>query len=156
RPWASVRSLAMIGVDVLAKQSDLPNTLLYEPHRLVVHLGDRPRDLHSAGVGHHAERAELVAARLHCQKCRGRPLAFPPGQTRKFVLVRKVRVDELAVLEAGASGEIRQAMIGLRTDHQVDDWSAGDDLCALSLGYATGDSHRGILALQPPRELDLP
>src|SRR5690606_18053319 len=146
----------MIGVDVLAEQSDLSNTLLYEPYSLVVHLGDRPRDLHPAGVGHHAERAELVAALLHCQKCGGRPLAFPPGQARKFVLVWKVRVDELAVLEASTPGEIRQAMIGLRADHQVDDWSAGDDLCALSLGYATGNSYRGVLALQPPRQLDLP
>src|SRR5690606_33795306 len=142
--------------DVLAQQGDLLDTLLHEPHGLFINLGDGPRYLHAAGVRDHAERAELVTALLHCQEGGGGALAFTPGQARELILVRKVRVDELAVLESGSSGEIREAVVGLRANNKVHDWSAGDDLGALRLGHATGNRHQGVLALNLPRELHSP
>ncbi len=56
---------AAIGVDVLADERDLAHAGVDEPSRLGDDVGDGPRDLGAARIGHDAERAELVAAFLH-------------------------------------------------------------------------------------------
>ena len=63
----------------------------------------------------------------------------------ELVLDRKLGVDDLAVAR-GAREQVRQAVIGLRPDHEIDGRRAADDLLAFGLRDAAGDgdaSRRG-------------
>ena len=62
---------AVIGVHVLAQKGDFPHTAIDQIARLFQDPIRRATDLGAAGIGHHAEGAELVAAFLHGQE-RGR------------------------------------------------------------------------------------
>ena len=64
-PGRAVGSFAVIGIDVLAEQSDLPRAARDQPFRLRNDVADGPGELGAAGVGHHTETAELVAAFLY-------------------------------------------------------------------------------------------
>ncbi len=59
----------------------------------------------------------------------------------EFVVDRKFGVDRFAVAR-GARQQIGQAVIALRTEHQIDRRRAADDLFALGLRDATGDRDR--------------
>ena len=142
RPGAAVRSLAVIGVDVLADQRDLAHAIVGEPLHVVDDLCDRPRDFRAARVRHHAEGAELVAAFLHGDE-RGNAARADRGRLRRrqeseLVLDRKFRLQRAAVAFR-LRQQLRQMMIALRADHDVDDGRAADDLLALGLRDAAGD-----------------
>ena len=114
----------------------------------LVHDGaNRTRDLGAAGVGHDAERAELVAALLHGHERRdaapadraGRGL----GQMVELVLGGEVGGDD-AWPKARLAQKLRQAMIALRTDHDIDRGLAAQDFRPFGLGDATGDDDRRL------------
>ena len=65
RPGHTVRTFAVIGVDVLPDQGDLAHAIVGKPHHVVDDFCHRPRDFGAACIGHHAEGAEFVAAFLH-------------------------------------------------------------------------------------------
>ena len=79
-PLPAVVSGPVPSVDVLAEQRDFANARIGQPLCLVDDLADGPRDLRSAGIGHHAEGAELVAAFLHGHKG-GDATVFDAGLT---------------------------------------------------------------------------
>ena len=150
RRGAAVRVLAVIGVDVLADQRDLADAGVGQPLRLGDDLGDRPRHFGAARVGHDAEGAELVAAFLHGDEGRHAALAdrraARRGEMVELVLDRKFGVDHLAVL--GARQHLRQPVIALRPDHEIDRGRAAEDLLAFGLRDAAGDRDRHVASLR--------
>ena len=153
RRGAAVRVLAVIGVDVLAEQRDLADAGIGQTLRLGDDLGDRPRHLGAARIGHDAEGAELVAAFLHGDEGRHAALAdrgaARRGEMAELVLDRKLRVDDLAV--RGARQHLRQPVIALRPDHEIDPGRAAEDLLAFGLRDAAGDGDCHVAALASRR-----
>ena len=147
---AAILAEAVIGVDVLPEQRDLAHARAGEAGNLVDDRANRTRGLGAAGIGHDAERAELVAALLHGHERRDAATANRAGRAdgkmSKLVLGRKVGGDD-ARPQARFAHELRQAMIALRTDHDIDRRLAAQDFRPLGLGDAAGDDQRR----PPPR-----
>ena len=150
RPNPSVRSLAVIGVDVLSDQGDLAHAIVGEPEHVVDNLCNGPRHLGAARVGHHAEGAEFIAAFLHRDERRdaaGADCIRPRrGQESELVLDRKFGLQRTAVA-LGMRQQLRQMMVTLRTDHDIDHRRAADDLLALGLRDAAGDRDAHVAAI---------
>ena len=151
RPDPSVRSLAVIGVDVLPDQGDFAHAIVGKPLHVVDDPGDRPRYFGAACVGHDAERAEFIAAFLHRDERRNSTradrLRLRRGQKSEFVLDREFRLQR-AAMAFGAGEQLRQMVIALRADHDIDHRRAADDLVAFGLRDATGhgDAHGPAVA----------
>ena len=136
----------MIGVDVLAEQGDLAHARIGKARDLVENGGNRARGLGAAGIRHDAERAELVAALLHSHEGGDAAPTNRVGrrdrQLREFVLGRKFSVHD-AGTDARLAQELRQAMVALRTDDNIDSRLAAQDFSSLGLGdAASDDQHR--------------
>ena len=151
RPGPSVRAFAVIGVDVLPDQRDLAHAIVGKPLHVFDDPGDRARDFGAARIGHHAEGAELVAAFLHGHE-RGDAAGADRGglwcrQEAELVLDRKLRLQRAALL-LRAGQQLRQVVIALRPDHDVDGRRAANDLGAFGLRDAAGhrDPHLAALA----------
>ena len=136
----------VIGVDVLADERDFAHARAREAGDLVEDLSHRPRGLGAAGIRHDAERAELVAALLHRHE--GGDAAAANGvrrgrrKARELVLGRKFSVHD-AWADARLAQELRQAMIALGPDDDIDRGLPAQDLRPLRLGDAAGDDqHR--------------
>ena len=150
RGGVAVAVLAVISVDVLAEQRDLADAGVGQALGLGDDPGDRTRHFGAARVGHDAERAELVAAFLHGDEGRHAALARRRTAWRcevpELVLDRKFGVDCLALL--GALQHVRQAVVALRPDHEIDRALTADDLGALGLRDAAGDGDFHVASLQ--------
>jgi len=144
------RPHGMPGIDVLSKQGDLAHAGRRKLLCLVDDLGQGTGDLRATGVGHHAEGAELVATFLHRQK--GSDVARAAcdlGRVRQMfelVLDRVVGVDN-AFTAARAAKRVRQSMIGLRTDDDIDCRHPPGNLLTLGLGHTTGNPDHELPAL---------
>ena len=151
RRGRAVRSLAIIGIDVLSQQCDLTHTLVGEPAGLGQNGGDRPRPLGPARIGHDAEAAEFVAAFLHGQEGRGALDAAGGGQGVELVDRGEVGPDPFAPRPRRTGQQLGQLVIGLRSDHQIDGRLAPHDLLALGLGDAAGhgDGHGPLPGRRP-------
>ena len=73
----------------------------------------------------------------------------------ELVLDREIRLDHAARRPAGAGHHLRQAVIGLRAEHDVHIGRAGDDLRPLGLGDAAGHRDDGGETRRLARRLDL-
>ena len=150
RPGHAVRTFAVIGVDVLPDQRDLAHAIVGKPHHVVDDFCDRPRDFRAARIRHHAEGAELVAAFLHGDErrdaARADRLRLWRRQKTELVLDREFGLQR-AAMAFGAGKQLRQMMIALRADHDVDDRRAADDLGALGLRDAAGDRNTHLATL---------
>ena len=141
-PCGAVRSHAMIGVDVLAEQRHFAHARRRQPLRFSDDLGNGARNLRTARIGHHTEATELVAAFLHGQKRGDAALADDVrlGRRQMFELILDGKFglhDARAI--GGAHDQVRQSMIALRSEHQIDGGRAPRDFLALSLRDASGD-----------------
>ena len=140
----------MIGVDVLSEQGDLSHPGAGEARDLIENGGGGARCLGAAGVRHDAERAELVAALLHGHEggdaATTNCIRAPGWKPREFVLRRKFSVHD-AGADARLGEELRQAMIALRADDNVDRGLAAQDLPSLGLSDAAGDDQHRPAAL---------
>ena len=139
----AVRARPVIGVHVLADQGDLAHPLGHELLRLRHHRGDGARDLGAAGIGHHAEGAELVAALLHGEEG-GHPAVAARGQVVELVLGRKLGIDHAGLPRAGE--QLRQAVVALGADHHVDRGLARGDLRPFRLRHAARHHDAGVEA----------
>ena len=150
RPRLPVRTVAVIGVDVLAQQGDLAHAAPGQRPRLLQHLEHRPRPFGAARIGHHAEGAELVAALLHGQEGGDARAAALGRQGVELVHRREVGADPLAAGARRAGQQLRQLVIGLGADDQIHRRLATHDLLALGLGHAAGhgDGHGGARRLR--------
>ncbi len=156
-PVAPVRTFAPPGVDVLAEQRHLADTVGREPARLGDDRPDRPRHLGATGIGHDTEGAELVAAFLHRHErsmasgdapralC-PRP-AHEPVEYAELLRDRELGGDDPPA-RVGLSDEVGQPLVRLRPDHKVDRRRAPHDLIAFGLGDAAGDPDRHRTALR--------
>ena len=148
---ASCGIRAMIGVDVLPEQHDLADARLDHLPGFGNDGGQRARGLCSARERHDAERAELVAAFLHgeegCRPARHQPLATGRGQVSEFVFLGKLGVDRPALPGARLCDEIRQAMVALRANDDINAALPADDLLAFRLRDTAGDGDQRFLAL---------
>ena len=163
RPARAIRPLAMIGIDVLSDERDFAHAMVDEPLHVVHDLLDRARDLGAAGVGHDAKGAELVAAFLHRHEggnaARADHRRRRLRQIRKLVFGRKFGLDRPA-FAFRLLKQLRQMMVALRADHDVDGRRAANDLIAFGLGDASRyrDAHGPAVACgfvlgetQPPQ-----
>ena len=142
----------MICIHVLPEKRDFPDAPSDQPLRLFPNPAHRAAGLRPPCVRNDAERAELVAPLLNRQECRRVP---PPdggtaGKPVELALRRELRVN-LPVAFVGTLDEVRQAVVGLRPDHDIHHRLPPDDLLALGLGHATGNDNPqvGIGFLEP-------
>ena len=146
----------MIGVDVLPEQGDFARPCGGERFDLRQHLRDRAGNLGTPGVGHDAERAELVAAFLDGDKgahpARANNLARRRGQEVELVFPREFGVDDRRMARLG--DQLGQAMIILWTDDEVDGGLAAQNFAPLGLGDAAGDDERGVSPARRSRALE--
>ena len=143
--------LAVPRVDILAEQRDLPHPARDQRARFGDQVREGPARLGAARVGHDAIGAEFVATLLHGQES-GRALAAGALRQRAELAVeRHVEVDRL-LAPLGAGDQVGQAVIGLRTDDDIDARRAARDLRPFGLRDAARDRDRrtaAVLALQP-------
>ena len=160
-PGAAVRRLAVPGVDVLPEQRDLARALRHQPPRLGDHRRRRAARLGAARVGHDAEAAELVAALLDGQEGGDALRRGRVGQEVELVLGREIGLDHRAAGPRRPRHHLRQPVIGLRPQHDVDVGRARQDLGALGLRHAAGDGQdhasavRRAPLLQPAQPAEL-
>ena len=149
----------MVGIDVLAEQRQFAHPGLGKVRCFAQHLLQRPADLGAPRIRHDAERAELVAAFLDGKKG---AVALRRGffrQPVEFLIDGQVdghdpRAAGFHQLSRGAAQQVRQVLVGLRPEHQVDGRRPAHHLLTLGLGDAAadGDQHAaagaGFLFLQ--------
>ena len=153
---AERRAPRLVGVDVLPQQRDLAHAARHQRAGLLLHRLRRARGLRAAGVGHHAEGAELVAALLHGEeRRRAAPRLRPGAEPVELRLGREVGVDRAG--RARPRHELGQPVVGLGPHHEIDGGLARHDLRALGLRHAARDANPqvGVRGLQPlePAEL---
>src|SRR5690606_2630778 len=147
---------AAVGVDVLAEQVDLAHALRGQLRAFDQHVLEWAADLGAAGVGHHAERAVLGAA-FHDRHERRRAFGTRLGQAVELLDLREADVHLWPVLLAAGADQLRQAVQGLRAEHQVHVGRALDDGFAFLRGHAAADADDDVAApgleLLPATEL---
>ena len=122
----------MISIHILPQKRDVFDAAFDQFAGFVQNAGGRAADLGAPRIGHHAKSAELVAAFLHRQE-RGRAAQRAPlWQKVELVLGGKFGIDQLTP----RAGHLGQAVIGLRSDHQIDQRHPSQNLGALGLGHA--------------------
>ena len=145
RPGPPVRTFAVIGVDVLADQRDFAHAVVGEPQHVVDDLCDRTRYLGAPRIGHHAEGAELVASFLNGDEggnaARANRIGLRRGQKAELVLDGEFGLDGAAIALRPRQ-QLRQMMVALRADDDVDHRGAADDFLAFRLRDAAG--HRDV------------
>ena len=141
---------AVIGVDVLAEQADFAHPCVRQPCDLFDDRRDGARIFRAARVGHHAERAETVAALLDRDEgARAAPEHRLRGGRDEVI---ELRFDREICLDDRPPRieKLRQAVIALRTDDEIDRAGAAQDLVACGLCHAAG-RRRCVSPCPPPR-----
>ena len=150
----------MIGIDVLTQKRDLARATGHLAPGLGDHIGRRTRIFGPARVGDDTKAAELVAALLHRQEG-GKPLGLALFREKiELGLGRKFGVDQMAGLSRRLSpclgDESPQPVIGLRTQHDIDEGRTALHFLALRLGNAAGNGDRHIVARRRTRIFQRP
>src|SRR5690606_22318659 len=126
---------AAVGVDVLPEQVDLAHALGRQLRHFHDDIVERTADFLAAGVGHHAVTAVLGAA-FHDGDERGRAFRAWFGQAVELLDFREGNVHlRLAGFALGAD-QFRQAVQGLRAEHQIHIRRTLDDRFAFLRGHA--------------------
>ena len=139
---------AMIGVDVLAEQRHFAHACGDQRLHLSGDPRHRPRALRAARKRHDAKCAKLVAAFLHGDESGDAALARLGARRGrkmiKLVFGRKFRVDD-AGPRPRLRHQLRQAVIVLRPDHQIDGFLPPQDFRPFGLRHAAGDGDHRVL-----------
>ncbi len=146
---------ARVGVHVLAEERDLHDTLRGETPDLLDHAGEGPAHFIPARVRHDAEAAVLAATFHDRHEC-GRALGAGRRQVIEFLDLGEAHIDDGAAGALHRADHFRQAVQGLRAEHQVDERRARRDRLPFLARDATGDTdqHFGpqLLELAPLAE----
>ena len=134
----ALRTLAVIGIHVLAQERDLAHAGLHKQPRLPLDLDDGARIFSTARVRHNAEGTELVATFLHGDKSRS-SVGFRFRQRIEFLFRREVGLQGMALVAREPREHFRNAVIGLGPDHQVHRVLAADDFLTFGLRHAARD-----------------
>ena len=148
-PLAAIRP----GVHVLAEQHDLARAAVDQGLGLGDDVVPRPRNLGTAGVGHDAISAELVAALLDGQVSTG---VCSPTRWKGVELTdrRHVGVDGTDAAR-DLRDHFRKPVVSLRPNDDVDQRRAALGLGAFGLGDATGERDQRLRAVFPPQAPDI-
>ena len=130
---------AGIGIDVLTQQQDLADTLARECAHLIEHRLERAADLIAARIRHDAKAAVLAAA-LHDRHRRPGAQRARLRQAIEFLDFRKAHVDYSAAARPELIEHLRQAVNGLRPEHQVDERRPRTDRRAFLAGDTAADA----------------
>ncbi len=118
----------MIGVHVLTQQRHLAHAAFHQIAGFFQHAGCRTADFGTAGIGHHTEGAELVAPFLHGEERRRGAFRLGAGfEVVELVFFREIRIER-RFAPAQPFFHLRQTVIALRTDNQIDSGLAAHDL----------------------------
>ena len=134
---------AVIGIHILAQQGDLPHALRSQVPRLHHDVVHRAGKLSATRIGHDTESAELVATFLHREEG-GRAIRLTDFGQRVELFERvEFGFQPVTHSAAGACNHLRQLVIGLRSQHEVDQRLAAHDLFAFGLRNTAshGDCH---------------
>ena len=127
-----------VGVDGLAEEHDLLESLCDGALHLSDQVGKRQAPLAAAGVGHHAVGAELVAAALHRDP--GAHAAAAPGLEVAVGLVAiQARVGDGPM--GGAPQQLGEVPVTVRADHEVEDRRMVEQARAQVLRHAARHPH---------------
>jgi hypothetical protein len=147
----------VISIDVLADERDLAHPGVGQPLDLGKDFAHRPRDLGAARIGHDTERTELVAAFLHGDKrsdtARAYRLAARRFEQVELVLDRKFGIDHRALM-LGSGQQLRQTMVALRAEDEIDGGCPPNDLPPFGLSDTAGDSDGQAASLARRRRLE--
>ena len=132
-------AFAGVGVDVLAQEGELAHALGRQMFGLGQDRLHRPGVFRAAGIGHHAEGAELVAALLHGEEGGDAGDGAIGGKGVELLFRREIGRQPLAQGAMGAGDQFRQLVVGLRANDEIHRRLAAHDLLALGLGDAAGD-----------------
>jgi len=133
----------VVGIHVLTQQGNLPRAAGDQAFGFGEDFDGRARMLGATGIGYHAEAAKLVAALLDRKESRNALGRRSLGQMIELGLDRKIDVEHPALLACRTGDQLRQAVVGLRAEHQVNLGRAAQDLSALGLRDTAGhcDGH---------------
>ena len=109
---------AAICVYILTQQRDLPDTLFRQAGDFREHIVERPGNFLAAGVRHDAETAVFAAA-FHDGDESGAGVDFRRRHGVEFFNFRKGDVDLRAAAALPRLDQLRQAVQGLRTEHDI-------------------------------------
>ena len=147
-PDAAVRRFTVIGVYILPEKSQLAGAGCHKAARLFDDALCRPREFRAARIGNHTEGTELVASFLHRKKGRRSARRMLARQLVKLDFLGKLGVDGAGTGgRIGTAHKLRQPVIGLRPDNDIDPWRAAGDFLALCLGNAASNSDGDIASL---------
>ena len=147
-PDAAIRRFTVIGVHILPEKRQLTASRGDKTARFFHDAVHRPRKFRAAGVGHHTEGAELVAAFLHREEGRRTTRCMLARKLVELDFFRKIRVDgAFARCRIGAADKLGKAVIGLWTDNNVNPGGAAGDFLAFSLGHTASDRNGDAASL---------
>ncbi len=132
-PHCAIDAVAVIGVDVLAQERDLARARGDEPLGFGDHRRGGAREFGAARIGHDAEGAEFIAAFLHREESRDRLRRGALRQVVEFRLGREFGIEDRAAAARELRDHFRQAVIGLRSEHEIDKRRARENLFAFGL-----------------------
>ncbi len=158
---ANIRRGAVPRIDVLAQQHNLARPLQGKLACLCKYRLRRAAHLRPARVRHDAEAAEFVAALLDRQESAEALRHRRLRQEVEFLFRREIGVDDRAGVPPihsprGAGHHLRQSMIGLRPQHDVDERRSRQDLRPLGLRDTTRHRQDHPPASRRARLLDQP
>ena len=139
---------AAVGIDVLAEQGDLAHALVGQAGDLGQHVVERPRHFLAAGVGNDAVGAVLGAAFHDRDEGASAPSTRAGGRWSNFSISGKLMSTCGRCSLFAPRQHRRQAVQGLRSEHQVDVGRALDDRRAFLAGDAAADADQRALVLQ--------
>ena len=132
--------MAVVGVDVLAKQRDFTHACLDQFLGFAHDTVGRARHLGTARIWHDAERAKFIAAFLDGQKRCWATLGF----AARFECLKLIIIREICVQRADARLHSivhrRQTVVGLRANDQINHRLAANNLSTLGLSHASGNA----------------
>ena len=147
RSEGALRRPAMIGIDVLADQAHLADARGGQHFDFRDDAFDRPRGFRAARVGHHAERAEFIAAFLHGDECADAALANlvrrRRGEVIELAFGGEIRGKDLAG-GSGAAQKLGQAVVALRSNDDIHRFLAPENFLSFGLRDAARDNDFGL------------
>ena len=120
---------AAVGIDVLAEQVDLGDTLICQADTFGDHAIEWPADLLAARVGHNAKTAILAAA-FHDRYERGRTFGTWLREAIELLNFRKRNIDNRAVPGLSIFNQLGEPVQCLRSKDNIDKRRTLDDAFA--------------------------
>ena len=138
----TIQHIAAVGIDILAEQINLANTLSSQLSDLGEHIGHGTADFFASGIGHYAKCAVFGAAFHYRDKGAG-AVDFRCWQPVKFFNFRKTDINHNSAVCFAGFHHLWQAMQSLwAKDHIDKGCSLGNCLAFLTGNTAAHANHK--------------